>query len=252
MIDPIARSQLRALLERDRVWSAYALADLDPKEDEKSSWLFNQEAVVLIYSGLNPSVLFTTGDPQPLQPLIADIPSERYIYLLKEEHKDLLGERLQIEEELIMHRMILQPKAFSGVPAGEVAALTSADQPAIEALFAEHPDRPDAYHPRQLHDRPFFGIWEGDELVSVAGIHIISEWAGIAAVGNVFTRPDLRGEGLGTRATGALVQDLLDSGFKTIVLNVSTENQAAIRCYSKLGFEPHCQYHEGIGKLSLW
>ncbi len=250
MIDPIARAELRALLERDRNWSAYALADLDPKEDEKCSWLFNQEAVILIYRGLRPSVLFTAGEPQQVQPLLADIPSECYIYLLKGEHKDLLGERLQIEEELIMFRMILDPETFPGIPAGEVAALTSADQSAIDTLFADHPDRPDAYHPRQLHDRPFFGIWEGDELVSVAGIHIISEWAGIAAIGNVFTRPDRRGEGLGTRATAALVQNLLDSGFESIVLNVSTENEAAIRCYSKLGFEPHCQYHEGIGTLS--
>jgi ribosomal protein S18 acetylase RimI-like enzyme len=250
MIDPIARAQLRALLERDRVWSAYALADLDPKEDEKSSWLFNQEAAILIYSGLSPSVLFTAGAPHQLRALIDDIPSNRYTYLLKDAHKNLLGERLLVEEELIMYRMILQPEAFPGIPAGEVAALTGADRSAIETLFADYPDQPDAYHPRQLQDRPFYGIWEGDELVSVAGFHIISEWAGIAAVGNVFTRPDRRGEGLGTRATGALIQDLLVSGFETIVLNVSTKNQAAIRCYRKLGFEPHCQYHEGIGTFS--
>ena len=251
MIDAIARGQLRALLERDRIWSAYALADLDPKEDENSGWLFNQEAVVLIYRGLSPAVLFTAGEPRELQPLLVDIPPERYIYLLKTNHKELLATRLQIEFEEIMHRMILHPETFSGVPAGDVAALTSADQPAIETLFADHPDRPDAFHPRQLHDRPFWGIWEADQLVSVAGIHIISDWAGVAAVGNVFTRPDRRGRGLGTRATAALVQDLLDSGLKTVVLNVSIENQAAIRCYQKLGFEPHCQYHEGIGTLTV-
>ena len=109
---------------------------------------------------------------------------------------------------------------------------------------------PGATGARQLHERPFFGVWEGDELISVAGIHILSEWADVAAVGNIFTRPDQRGRGLGTRATAALIQDLLDSGFETIVLNVSTENQAAIRCYEKLGFVPHCQYHEGIGTLT--
>ena len=250
MIDPIARSQLRALLERDRDWSAYALADLDPKEDEKSSWLFNQDAVVLIYRGLSPAVLFTCGDPLQLKPLLTDIPPERFIYLLKIEHKELLATCLQVEAEEIMYRMVLQPEAFPGIPAGEVAALTSADQPAIETLFADHLDQPDAFYPEQLQEHPFFGIREGNELVSIAGIHIISEWAGVAAVGNVFTRPDLRGQGLGTRATAALVQDLLDSGFETIVLNVSTENQSAIRCYSKLGFEPHCRYHEGIGRLS--
>jgi predicted GNAT family acetyltransferase len=250
VIDPIARAQIRALLERDRIWSAYALADLDPKEDENSSWLFNQHAVVLVYRGLNPAVLFTDGDPQQLQPLLADIPQERFIYLLKSDHKDLLSTRLQVESEEIMHRMILRPDTYSGIPVGDAAALTSADQSAIEALFADHPDRPDAYHPRQLHDRPFWGVWLEDELVSVAGIHIISEWAGVAAVGNIFTRPDRRGQGLGTTATGALVRDLLESGFETIVLNVSIENHAAIRCYQKVGFAPHCQYHEGIGSLS--
>jgi RimJ/RimL family protein N-acetyltransferase len=250
VIDPIARAQIRALLERDRIWSAYALADLDPKEDDNSNWLFNQEAVVLIYRGLNPAVLFTEGESQQLQPLLTDISPERFIYLLKTEHKDLLATRLQVEFEEVMHRMILRGEAFSRVPAGDATMLTSADQPAIETLFADHPDRPDAYHPRQLHDRPFWGIWEGDELVSVAGIHIISEWAGVAAVGNIFTRPDRRGQGLGTRATAALVQDLLESGFETIVLNVSIENTPAIRCYQNVGFEPHCQYHEGIGTLS--
>jgi len=249
-VDPIAREQLRGLLERDRVWSAYALADLDPKEDENSSWLFNECAVVLIYRGLSPAVLFTSGDVEQLQPLLSDIPPGRFIYLLKTEYKDLLADRLRVESEEIMYRMVLKEEACPGIPKGEVTTLTSADQPAIEALFADHPDRPDAYHPRQLQEHPFFGILEGNELVSIAGIHILSKWAGVAAVGNIFTRPDRRGQGLGTRATSALVQDLLDSGFKTIVLNVSTENEAAIHCYRKVGFMPYCRYHEGVGVLS--
>lgn len=249
MIDPIARAQIRALLERDRIWSAYALADLDPKEDQNSSWLFNRDALVLIYRGLDPAVIFTIGAPEQLDLLLADIPSERYIYLIRSDHKGLFAEKLQIEFEEIMHRMILKLEVFPGVPSGEVSLLNSTDQSAIEALFSDHPDRPDAFHPRQLLDRSFYGVWEGNELVSVAGIHIISEWAGVAAIGNIFTHPDRRGKGLGTRATAALVQSLLTSGFETIVLNVSIENLPAIRCYSKLGFEPHCQYHEGIGRF---
>lgn len=246
-MDPIAREQLRGLLEHDRIWSAYALADLDPREDENSSWLFNEFAVVLIYRGLSPAVLFTSGEVGQLQALLNDVPPGRFIYLLKPEHKDLLAGRLRVESEEIMYRMILKEETFPGIPKGEVSALTSADQPAIEALFADHPDRPDAYHPRQLLQHPFFGIREGNELVSVAGIHILSEWAGVAAIGNIFTRPDRRGRGLGTRATSALVQDLLDAGFKTIVLNVSTKNEAAIHCYRKIGFVPYCRYHEGVG-----
>ncbi len=249
-MDPIAREELRGLLERDRIWSAYALADLDLKEDENSSWLFNEGAVVLTYHGLTPAVLFTSGEIEQLQLLLTDISPGRFIYLLKTEHKDLLAGQLHVESEETMYRMILKSEAFPGIPEDDVSVLASDDRPAIEALFDDHHDRPDAYHPRQLHDRPFWGVWEGDELVSVAGVHIISEWASVAAVGNIFTRPDRRGQGLGTRVTAALVQDLLDSGFKTIVLNVSTENEAAIRCYRKIGFVPYCQYYEGMGVIS--
>jgi hypothetical protein len=49
-------STIRAILETDRIWSAYALADLDPSEMPNSHWLVGRHAVVLVYRGTDPPV----------------------------------------------------------------------------------------------------------------------------------------------------------------------------------------------------
>ncbi|NIS83528.1 MAG: GNAT family N-acetyltransferase [Anaerolineales bacterium] len=250
MIDSSLRVHLRNLLERDRVWAAYALADLDPRVEEHSQWLSNDSGVVLIYHGLDPAILFAQGDPKDVRQLLDQVPPGRYIYQLMGTYKALLAERLGVEHEEHMWRMVLNTDEFPGVPAGRVDPLTTQDLPQIEALFADHPDRPDAFHPNQLIEGPFYGIWEHGDLIAVSGTHVVSKWANVAAVGNVFTHPRHRGRGLGTRVSAALVQHLLDDGIHTIVLNVAMDNEPALRCYQKLAFLPFCGYYEGVGRLA--
>ena len=47
--------QIRKILETDRTWSAYALADLDQKFSEFCQWFVAGESLILIYHGINPS-----------------------------------------------------------------------------------------------------------------------------------------------------------------------------------------------------
>jgi len=101
-----------------------------------------------------------------------------------------------------------------------------------------------------LEAKTFFGIREDGHLVSIAGTHVLSQTYGVAAVGNVFTRPDRRGHGLGTRATAAVVARLLSMDLQTIVLNVSMDNQPAQASYRKLGFWPYCGYYEGLAEIT--
>jgi predicted GNAT family acetyltransferase len=75
-----------------------------------------------------------------------------------------------------------------------------------------------------------------------------SERRRLAAIGNVFTRPDRRGRGLAKRTTGAVASELLRRGTKTIVLNVAMDNDPAVRAYRALGFMPFCGYYEGVGE----
>ena len=61
-------------------------------------------------------------------------------------------------------------------------------------------------------------------------------------IGGVFTRPDLRGRGLGGLVLTALLRHIRDEGSEFASLFVKRTNQAAIVLYEKLGFKIRDQY----------
>lgn len=100
-----------------------------------------------------------------------------------------------------------------------------------------------------IEDGVFFGIREGEELVAVAGTHLVAPAEGVGAVGNIYTRRDRRGRGLAARATTAVANELLRRNVRTVALNVSKKNATAIRLYERLGFEKYCLFLEGLAEL---
>ena len=93
----------------------------------------------------------------------------------------------------------------------------------------------------------FYGVEdERGELAAVGGTHIVDYTARIAAVGNMYTRPDCRGQGYASAVLAAIVTALQDAGVATIVLNVDQRNTAARRIYERFGFVVHCPYIEGV------
>jgi RimJ/RimL family protein N-acetyltransferase len=245
------RQHIRQILESERIWCAYALADLDPAEAERCTWLTNMEAVVLIYKGFDPAVLFAHGKTDMLHRLFDQVPSGNYQYTLKEPLRMMLNQGLEPAHEERMWRMNLDLNKFPSVSTVGVERIGLEDLSSIKHLYRNYPDQPDAFHERQLAMGPFYGIRENGEIISIAGVHIISPWASVAAIGNVFTRPDRRGQGFATKTSAAVIQAVLEQGIDTIVLNVAMDNEPALRCYEKLGFTPHCSYYEGSGILNL-
>jgi hypothetical protein len=55
-------------------------------------------------------------------------------------------------------------------------------------------------------------------------VQVSSRQEGLAAVGNIFTRPDCRGQGLAQIVTSAVVTSLRAAGIQTIGLNVDSTN----------------------------
>ncbi len=231
------------------MWCAYALADLDPEHSEYDRWLTSDRAVVLVYSGLTPPVLFAHGDPGAVLQLLGEVPAAEYQYTLLPTHRALLGERLRAQKEMRMWRMALRPSDFRPEHDARAFRLGPNDLPEIAAMLAGQVERPDAFHPRQLGQGPFYGIREAGALGAVAGVHVRSLSASVAAIGNVFTLPQARGRGLGGAVSSAVVAALLEEGVQTIVLNVAMDNSAALRIYRRLGFMPFCGYYEGVGVL---
>jgi len=242
---------VQELLEKDRNWCAYALADLYPPYVERSRWFVDEDAVVLTYRGLQPPVLFAHGDPSQVEKLIDTVPPGMYQYGLLATHIAKLGDRLQRTNEKSMWRMALDRDQFPGAEnLVDIMPLGLADLEEIMTLFGDHPDQPDAFDKIQLASGYFFGVRKGGTLRAISGTHVVSLQAGIAALGNVFTHPSWRGRGLSTSITAALLAALLKKDIATIVLNVSMDNEPAIRTYRHMGFWPYCGYYEGVGDLS--
>lgn len=99
------------------------------------------------------------------------------------------------------------------------------------------------FDPRMLETGQYFGIREAGRLVSVAGIHVYSREYRVAALGNVATAPSHRNKGLGRRVTARACQSLL-ADVRHVGLNVKADNNSAISCYKRLGFEPVGSYTE--------
>jgi len=100
------------------------------------------------------------------------------------------------------------------------------------------------FQPRMLETGRYVGVRRDGRLVCVAGVHVWSPAYRVAALGNVATLPEARGEGVATAACTRLCRLLLEDGIDVISLNVRADNLAAIRAYEKLGFAPAADYVE--------
>jgi ribosomal protein S18 acetylase RimI-like enzyme len=253
MPTPPDRAALRALLETDRTWSVYALGDLAPQRFGHCTWLLapaGVRALALLYRAFGTPVLFTLGEPAAVAPLLNRLADEPRLYLhVRVEIVPLVRARYEVRGEKPMWRMVLGTANLGPPPPAGVARLGPADVPDLRRLYADGDaagEAPDFFFPDMLEDGVFFGLREGADLVAVAGTHLVEPAEGVAAVGNVYTRRDRRGRGLATLLTGAVAQELLARGLRTIALNVAQDNAAAIRVYERLGFVCHCPFVEGL------
>jgi ribosomal protein S18 acetylase RimI-like enzyme len=242
---------IRALLESDRCWAVYALGDLVPARFRDCTWYHAPgEALVLLYRAFATPVLITLGKPSAVGELLEEIGPEREMYLhVRPEIVPLLRTRHDIRHEKTMWRMVLDAASYHSAEPGDAVRLGPADAPALRRLYGDGEpagEAPDFFADVMLEEGVFFGVWEGSELVAAAGTHLVAPEESVAAVGNIYTRRDRRGRGLGTRLTAAVVGELLRRRLRTIALNVHEHNAAAIRVYERLGFARYCTFKEGL------
>ena len=244
---------IRRLLATDRPWAIYALGDLAPGFFERCEWFAapgDEPGLALLYRAFATPVLFTQGRPSAVRQVLDEIGPQPEMYLsIRPVILPLVRERHDVDEPISMWRMALEPGDFRPVGAAGAVRLGVAALQAVRALYADGEDlgqSPDFFSGDMLEQGVFFGIWEAETLIAVAGTHLVSPQDSVGAVGNVYTRRDRRGRGLAAAVTGAVTGELVSMGLRTIGLNVNQQNAAAMRVYERLGYQKYCPFVEGM------
>ena len=246
---PIAdRARLRQFLDRDRLFAAYAICDLEDREFGRtrwgSAWAGDEMiAVVLEYGGLSPQPLFVLGDPAGIERIVADLIRPRAAYVAaRPEHLDAVATQYRVDPGPPMVRMWVDRAHFRPA-AGDVRRLAPRDIGELNRLyqlgFA-------SWLPSStIREGVYYGIRVNGRLVAAAGTHVISPDARLAVVGNVLTHVDHRGRGYAAATTGAVTAELLQF-CDEVVLNVRSDNPPALAVYRRLGFQEHVRFEERL------
>ena len=252
------RALIRALLETDRSWAAYALADLEPGFFEYATW-FRAEgegtALALVYAAFALPTLITLGDVNGLRAVLREIDlalnhTELYT-VIRPGVLSILTERYELTEVKAMQRMVVDAAHFRPTVINGAMRLGPGDRDAVLRLYTDGEDSGEApawFLPEMLSQGVYYGVWEAQELTAIAGTHIVAHSEGVGCIGNIYTRRDRRGRGLSTCVTSTVTTALISMQLPTIVLNVRADNTPAIRVYERLGFQHYCDFIEAMAK----
>jgi ribosomal protein S18 acetylase RimI-like enzyme len=139
-----------------------------------------------------------------------------------------------IEAEATMHKMVW---------AGETPARDEA--PEARPIGPEHLDqvlalaeltRPGPFGPRTIELGDYFGLFDGERLMAMAGERSFAET--LREVSGVCTHPDFQGRGLARRLMLKLIARQLARG-ETPFLHVMSANTGALGLYQRMGFRTH-------------
>jgi ribosomal protein S18 acetylase RimI-like enzyme len=254
---PVAdRGLLRAFLERDRLYAAYAICDLDEREFGRTRWggAFDGDrlaAIAMEYVGSSPQPLFVLGEPDGITAVLRSVVRPRAAYIAALTAELPAVERVyRLGAGPPMVRMWVDRPSFRPAP-GSVARLLPSEIGDLNRLYNLGFT---AWLPSEaIVSGVYFGIRIGGRLVATAGTHVVSHDARLAVVGNVMTHPDFRNRGLAKQVTSAVTQELLRT-CDQVVLNVRSDNPPALAAYAALGYREHLRFEERLGhrRSSTW
>jgi len=245
-------SAIEAFLRRAPYLHAYELGDLDPREAAHTTWITGDpvRAVVLLYRGLTTPTIVGLVEASASRDAMAGLlaahadrlPPRFYAHLTA----GLIDALGPARRQLLGHNWKMALTAPAGEPpdADEIVALTPRDADDAVRFYAE--SYPGSYfEPVNLERGPYLAIRDRHGIAAIAGVHVYSPIMRIASLGNIATRPDVRGHGHARRVTAALCARLRDE-VDVIGLNVRSDNAAAIACYRAVGFAPFHEYDEWL------
>ena len=248
---------IRGFLDRDRIFAAYALADLEDRHDGRARWGIARAggevvSLVLEYGGPSPQPLFIAGRDDGVEAILRDVikPSVAYFAYLPASEA-AVASRYRIEPGPPMVRMWVDRTTFRPVVDPGVEPLSASDAGELNRLYRL--GFGSWLAPQAVGEGIYYGIRINRRLLAAAGTHVIGRKARIAVVGNVLTQPEYRGRGYAQATTAAVTARLLEF-CDHVVLNVRADNPPALNAYRRLGYAEHVRFEERLGHRigSLW
>ncbi len=184
------RDLLHGFLGQDRLYSAYAICDLEEREFGRTRWGAAYDgdeliAVGLEYTGPTPQPLFVMGRPDGIEAVLRDVikPSAAYI-AARSMMLPAVEAHYRVDPGPQMVRMWVDRSRFRPYPA-TVQRLLPVEIGELNRLyqlgFA-------SWLPSSaIADGVYFGMRVNGQLVAAAGTHVVSPSARLAVVGNVLT-----------------------------------------------------------------
>ena len=244
------RDLIRAFLDRDRIFAAYALADLEERETGRARWGIAREdgevvALVLEYGGPSPQPLFIAGRDDGIDAILREVirPTIAYVACLPA-NLAAVERRYRMEPGPQMVRMWVDRATFRAVEDPGVERLSAADVGELNRLYRL--GFGSWLPPSAIAEGVYYGIRVNGRLVAAAGTHVIGRAGRIAVVGNVLTQPEFRGRGYAQATTAAVTAHLLEF-CDHVVLNVRSDNPPALNAYRRLGYAEHVRFEERLG-----
>jgi RimJ/RimL family protein N-acetyltransferase len=243
------RGEIAAFLQRDRLYAAYALGDLDGPNRNRVAWGMAHDAdgqptaLVMHHEGLVPQPLFLMGAPDGCRAILEQVLKPRDAYLQGTElHETAVDGLYELDAPVRMLRMVVDRDTFAPF-AGPAERLTAGDIEDLNRLYQL--GFRGGFPPSILDDGLYYGVRVRGRLVSAAGTHAINPREGIAVVGNVMTHIDYRGHDFAKMVTSAVTGELLDR-VHDVALNVHVNNEPAVAAYARLGYRTYCELIERL------
>lgn len=243
------RALLRGFLERDRLYAAYAICDLDDREFARTRWGAawsggSVVALVMEYTGPSPQPIFVMGREDGIVAVLRHVIRPRLAFIASlPAAVPALTSLYRLDGGPQMVRMWVDRARFREAGDPGIERLSPSDASELNRLYqlgfgAWLP-------PQAIADGVYYGLRVHGRLVAAAGTHVVSPAARLAVVGNVLTHGDFRGRGYATAVTGAVTAELLKS-CDHVVLNVRADNPPAISAYRHLGYAEHVRFEERL------
>ncbi len=244
------KAKIETFLRQHTFLNLYTLGDLDKLFWDYTTWyaLSSEQQInqlVLLYARSYPVLLGLSEEVESLkellQLLLPLLPRQFYAHLSGDAIA-IFTDNYRIQSHGVHYKMALTDSSRLDIDTSEVIPLSVANLDQLQQLYlASYPGN--WFESHMLETGCYYGIKRGEILVSVAGVHIYSQEYKLAALGNITTHPQWRGQGFGTLVSAKLCQVLLEK-VEHIGLNVKADNLSAIACYQKLGFERIAAYEE--------